>query len=203
MLSDDEPRLWVDATQSELVVAQILAIEAWHRTWPEGGVAEVPASRDARGERARQMHALEAIRDAMRAQTAKRLKAAPAVPQQSPRVVVAHRHAWFVDRLSQALEDYGIAMVARLNNGAEALGVTVAEQPDLLLIEDAMPLVRGEDVLKEVQQFAPRTLVAIQVDKTERARRLTELGADAALSRTVPPPDVAGDLAALVALHRI
>jgi DNA-binding NarL/FixJ family response regulator len=115
--------------------------------------------------------------------------------------VVVNRNPWFVDRLCLALEQYGIDMVARLSNGAEALGVTIAEQPDLLLIEDAMALMRGEDVIAQAQQFAPRTLLAIQVDRESRAKDLTAMGADAALSRQRAPVDVAADIAGLVAAH--
>ena len=205
MLPPQTPRAWGSATEPELIVAQILAIDAWHRAWPiEGEAASAAQTRESRLERNRQMATLRAVQDALREHAARHLaEETSSLLQQAPaRAVVASRDPWFQDALCAALEDYGIVMAARLSNGAEALGVTIAEQPDLLLVEDAMSFLRGEDALRGALEFAPRTLVVVRVSGAARAAALEAAGADAVIPRNAPPVDVAHDLAALVAAHR-
>lgn len=46
----------------------------------------------------------------------------------APRAVVAHHHEWFVDKVSEGLRDAGVHVVGSTDNGADALGMVVAEQ---------------------------------------------------------------------------
>jgi DNA-binding NarL/FixJ family response regulator len=91
-----------------------------------------------------------------------------------------------------------IAVVARLTNGAEAVGAVVAEQPDLLLVEDSLPMMSGEDVVREVRTFAPLTRIGAQVAHDDRIAAMLDAGAHSAYTRRVPPADVAAALVGLL-----
>ena len=202
--ADHPERSWGAASEADLVIGQILAIDAWFRACPEASVPATKSSREDRMERDRQRRTLEAISSAIRSRTAlgQEDDNAPKSKPGSLRAVVAHRNPWFVQTLSAVLAEYGVHMVDQLVNGAEAIGVTIAEQPDLLVIEDAMALLTGVQAVQLAGRYAPRTLTAVQVGHRERIQRLLEAGADVAFVRSVPLRDVAGDLTALVEAHR-
>jgi DNA-binding NarL/FixJ family response regulator len=115
-----------------------------------------------------------------------------------PRAVIVHRNEWFKDKVIAGLESYGIHVIGRLENGAEAVGFAVAEQPDLLLVEDKLPMINGDEVIRQVRQYAPNTLSAAQVSHDGGVATLLAAGARTAFTRRVPPDDVARDLAQLV-----
>jgi DNA-binding NarL/FixJ family response regulator len=106
-------------------------------------------------------------------------------------VVLAHRSQWFLAKVTSALEAAGLTVVARLSNGADAVGVAVAEQPDLLPVEDNLCIVTGEEVVREVRRFSPHTAVAAQVPYGDSVGRLLDAGAVSVFTRQVPPADVA------------
>jgi CheY-like chemotaxis protein len=107
------------------------------------------------------------------------------------RIILAHRNEWFLDRLSRLLEASGWQVVARMDNGADAVGAAVAEQPELLLVEDTLAMVPGEQVVREVRQYCPQTVVAAQVAYSDRVGALLDAGASEVFTRKVPPADVA------------
>ena len=118
------------------------------------------------------------------------------------RAIVVHRNRWFSDTVCADLALRSIVVVTTLTNGAEAVGATLAEQPDLLLVEDSLPMLSGEDVVREVRAFAPRTRIAAQVAHDDRIARMLEAGASTAYTRRVPPVDVAQGLAELLRGHQ-
>ncbi len=59
-------------------------------------------------------------------------------------------------------------MVASSGNGADAVGTVVAEQPDLLLVEDLLAMVPGELVVREAARFSPSTVVRAQASHAGR-----------------------------------
>jgi CheY-like chemotaxis protein len=61
-----------------------------------------------------------------------------------------------------------------VDNGADAVGVVAAEQPDLLLVEDRLPMVSGEQVIAGVRTFSPNTLIAAQVAYSDRVGALLD-----------------------------
>ncbi|MBW3611859.1 MAG: hypothetical protein KY438_10085, partial [Actinobacteria bacterium] len=68
----------------------------------------------------------------------------------------------------------GVRVVARLDNGADALGVVVAEQPDLVLVEESLAMLPGQEVVREIRQFSPHTLVVAQVAYGDRAGQMLD-----------------------------
>jgi CheY-like chemotaxis protein len=110
------------------------------------------------------------------------------------RAVVVHRNPWFTRKLSDALASEGIDVLAQLDNGADAVGMVVAEQPDLLLLEDPLPMMTAEQVVHEVRTYSPHTFVAVQAD-TGAIGQLLSAGAGSVFTRQITPVSLARDLA--------
>jgi hypothetical protein len=119
--------------------------------------------------------------------------AAPATAHMT--AVIAHRHDWFVGKIADALAEHGVAVVAACNNGADALGTIIAEQPDLVLVGDALAMLTSEELIAEVALLAPQTVVAAQVGHGDQVGRMLDAGARTAFTRQVPPAEVAAALA--------
>lgn len=85
-------------------------------------------------------------------------------------------------------------MAATTTNGAAAIGIAVAEQPDLVLVEDALPMTTGVQVVQQVRRFSPETVVAAQVAHGDAVPPLVDAGAAAVFVRSVPPADAAARL---------
>jgi CheY-like chemotaxis protein len=77
------------------------------------------------------------------------------------RAVVAHHHPWFVAALTKALEEGGVQVVGVTANGATAVGVAVAEQPDVVIVQDVLEMLRGEEVAAAVREYVPHAAVIV------------------------------------------
>ena len=190
-------------TEAELTRQQVEAIDAWHRARRE--VEEAArvreASREARMDLARQLEVLRSQHAAIVARADRSLaeRVRPTGRQAPLRAVLVHRHAWYVDKVAAGLQEAGVVVVDRLENGAEAVGAVVVEQPDLLLVEDVLPMLPGEQVVRETRAFSPGTVVVGQVAHADRAPAMLAAGAHTAVTRQVPPLDVARDALVLLA----
>ena len=191
-------------TRSEIELAsqQLRAVAAWHRARRAAEVAaQAPAgSREERMDLDRRLEVLQAQHEAIVRRAEEALAGGVRVMRAGTplRAVVAHRNQWFADKLCADLVQRGVSVVARTDNGAEAVGVTVAEQPDLLLVEDRLAMLPGEDVVRQARTFAPSAVIAAQVAYEDRIAVLLEAGADSAYARRVPPVSVAQGLADLL-----
>ncbi|MDX6267549.1 MAG: hypothetical protein QOD70_2289 [Frankiales bacterium] len=114
------------------------------------------------------------------------------------RAVIAHRNAWFASKLAELLAQADVQLLERVDNGADAVGLVVAEQPDLLFVEDSLLMVTGDEVILEARRFCPGTRIGARVEYDERVGVLLEAGADMVATRQVPPLRVAQQLLALV-----
>ena len=187
----------------DLARQQLEAIDRWHearrttRTAAQLGTA----SREARMDLARRLDVVRAEHRALVERTHAQLRSSVELLQRTTarRAIVVHRNPWFMDKVAADLVLRRIDVVALMTNGAEAVGAVVAEQPDLLLVEDSLPMLGGEDVVREVRRFAPRTRIGVQVAHAGRIAALLDAGADSAYTRRVPPADVAAALAELLA----
>lgn len=197
------PSVRVGARRSDvqLVLEQLGAIEAWTRA--HAAAAHVPAglSREDRLDLARRGDAVARQRQAMLDRTAAQLRDSGDLlrPAATTRAVLAHRNAWFRTAVATGLRDAGVDVVADLVNGADAVGVVVAEQPDVLLVEDRLPMVCGLELCRAVATWAPRTLLAVQVADEWQIGPLLDAGATTVFTRRTPPADVAGALATALA----
>ncbi len=89
-------------------------------------------------------------------------------------------------------------LAADLENGADALGVVVAEQPDFLILDDKLPMFSGLEVTKAVARFAPRTVVLVQVADHWEVGPFLDAGATTVYTRRTSPADIAADVVATV-----
>lgn len=89
-------------------------------------------------------------------------------------------------------------VVAGTDNGADAVGLTVAEQPDLVLVEDTLSMLTGVEVIREVRRFSAETVVVAQAAHGDRVGQLLDAGASAVFTRRTPPADVALSLLWLI-----
>jgi DNA-binding NarL/FixJ family response regulator len=89
-----------------------------------------------------------------------------------------------------ALEmDSGIRVVAEAENGLEGIEVVTAHQPDVVILDMAMPVMDGLEALPQMKRASPgsRVLVVSGFDPATMAASATEAGADGYLQKGVPP----------------
>lgn len=128
-----------------------------------------------------------------------RLCGVPLQRQAQRRLVIAHRNEWFASKVAEVLEAEGVRVPAWLENGADAVGAVIAEQPDVALVEDALAMRSGEQVIRKLRQFCPDTILVTQVAHGDRVGSLLDAGAAAAFTRSVAPGDVAQKILELLA----
>ena len=122
--------------------------------------------------------------------------------QIAPRtVLLAHRNQWFLDRVTGVLTQHGhgIAVVGTVDNGADAVGCAVAEQPDAVLVADSLAMLPGEDVVRELRHYCGASRPVAQDEHGGRVGALLDAGAAAVYTRRVPPVDVAAGICRLLA----
>lgn len=190
-------------SEIELAERQLRAIEMWTRArrLVEEAASSTARSREMRMDLDRRREVLRAQHEAIVARTAESLASSVRVLRRAAprRAVVAHRHQWYADKLCADLTARGVLVIGRLDNGAHVVGVTVAEQPDLVLVEDRLAMLSGEDVVRELRRYAPEAVIAAQVAYEDRIAPMLDAGATAAYARQVPPLDVSADLVRLMA----
>lgn len=186
----------------DVVAQQLTAIERFHgyRHLAEEAAAAAARSRELRMDAARRLEVVRREHEALVARADEQLRRTGDLLHGSaaPRVVLAHRNAWFAGRVAELLRDAGAQVVASVDNGADAIGVAVAEQPDLMLVEDALPMATGAQVVQQVLRFSPDTRVAAQVAYSDGMSPLLDAGAASVFVRSVPPADVAAALLELL-----
>jgi CheY-like chemotaxis protein len=188
-------------TDLDLAVTQIGAVDRFTTHLRETqAAADVATTREARMDASRLRDVLRRQHEALVAHCDAQLAATtrPALSRADRRIVIAHRNEWFAGKVTQALELRGLRVAATTANGAEAVGIVVAEQPDLVLVEDALPMTTGAQVVQQVRRFSPDTVVAAQVAYGDGMAPLLDAGAAAVFVRSVPPADVATRLLELL-----
>ncbi|MCW2606416.1 MAG: hypothetical protein JWO60_1109 [Frankiales bacterium] len=179
---------------SALAQRQLAAIESFQqaRRALEAVEPEVSAPRDARLDLARRLDVVRRQHAALVERTQQALALGLDLADTGrPRALVVHRSTWYAERLSSALVEEGVVVLARLENGADAVGACVADQPDLLLLEDPLPMMTGEQIVREVARWSPQTCVCVQSDDAGLAEQLRRAGAREVLGRQAPPVQVA------------
>jgi CheY-like chemotaxis protein len=179
----------------DLAALQLDAIERFNasRRLAQEASAVAGRSREMRMDANRALEVMRRQHDALVARTHEQLRLTGDVlhDTRTHRVVVAHRNEWFVGKLVGSLQEAGLSVVACVDNGADAIGLAVAEQPDLVLVEDALPMVPGEEVVREVRRYAPSAAITVQVAYDDRVGLFLDAGATSVLTRRVPPAEVA------------
>ena len=200
-----EPGLptWRPRSELDLAAQQLQAITRFNdaRRMAEGAAAAVARSREMRMDVARSLEVLRREHDAVVRRAHEQLRVTGSMLRGTPgrRVVIAHRNDWYVGKVTAALQDRGLLVVARVDNGADAVGIAVAEQPDLLLVEDTLAMLPGEQVVRDVRSYCPQTLIAAQVSHGDRVGALLQAGAGAVFTRQVPPAEAVTGMLDLLA----
>ncbi len=107
------------------------------------------------------------------------------------RAVLAHRDLGLVGEVARRLTAAGVQIVGAFSDGADAAGTIVAEQPDLVLVQDALPTMSGLDVLDRVRTFCPDAVFGAQVADHGGIGAYVDAGACAVFTRRVPTEEVA------------
>lgn len=185
-------------SHEELAKTQLAAIDAWNRARCSTEAAAEPTrvSREMRLDLTRQREAVQREHAALLARSEQVLRlSGRQLPETVPvRAVLAHRSAWVRDRVAGRLGEAGVEVVGAFEDGAEASGTIVVEQPDLVLVEDLLPTVPGLQVLRRVRTFSPWAVTAAQVGDSGSIDAFVEAGAAAVVTRRVPPDDLADHL---------
>ena len=194
VLSADVPPGWRPRSELDLAAQQLQAIARFNdaRRMAEAAAAAVARSRELRMDVSRSLEVLRREHDAVVQRAHEQLRVTGALLRSTPerRVLIAHRNEWFAGKVAHGLQDRGLLVVARVDNGADAVGIAVAEQPDLVVVEDTLAMVPGEQVVRDVRDYCPDAVVAAQVAYGDRVDALLEAGASAVFTRNVPPLDV-------------
>lgn len=77
------------------------------------------------------------------------------------RILLADDHCLFRSSLRSLLETRGIEVVAEASNGREAIDLTVALKPDLVLMDLAMPVLGGIEATRHLVEAMPEVKVVI------------------------------------------
>ncbi len=199
-LSSSLPTLvaWRTRTQQQVLWDQLRGVEAWRRSRdpqllgadPSGGRG---LSREQRLDAARRQAALQRERRALFAALDRQLRdSAEFLSRPSrPRVVLAHRSDWLLERVAEGFVGHGFDVLALLSDGADAIGTAVAEQPDVLVVEDRLPSATGLEVLHAVRQLAPRTVLAVHLLGAGDVGPYLQAGARSVVTRRVAPDALA------------
>ncbi len=199
-LAVERPR-WAARSLANLVHDQLTAMQTFHedRNAAECAAAATGTTREQKLDAHRRLDVVRRQHQALVAASQASLDAAGSpLLRLAPRVLLVHRNEWLRTRVTADLGERGLEVIAQLDNGADGIGVLVAEQPDVLLVEDTLPQVTGMHILAATRRYAPRTMTAIQVPYEDSMAAAFEAGAVAVFTRRIPPADIAGELARLV-----
>lgn len=183
--------------ESDLAHDQLRGIEQWTRTHGVRAAATRTASatREARLDLSRRSETRRLEHEALMSRANDQLVSGARLLRHAPQAVLAHRNAWFTGKVADRLVERGVEVVAVVEDGASASGALVVEQPELLLVEDRLPVLSGLEVVERARAFAPATLTAVQLMDSTAVLRFQDAGACAVFARRVPPREVADVLA--------
>lgn len=194
MREDDRPWTGSQATYDE---EQLLGINAWHRT--RRSVHEKlgdPSSRVAREaglDLRRRLDVLRRQHESLLAHSAARLGPCPG--EGSPvRCVIAHAHDWSRRRITQELERAGADVVLSCANAADAVGASLGEQPDVVLVGDRLAMMSALEVVRDLRCFVPASRVVVQARSSGDAGVLADAGASNVLPPRLSPAEVAAQV---------
>jgi CheY-like chemotaxis protein len=182
---------------------QVEAIDAWHerRRQQEATAGSVDDSRELRIDRMRQADVLRREHSMIVQHCDVHLRSSGGpVWREGPRAVVVHRHAWRASQLADALQHRGVRVVAVLENGADAVGAAVVEQPELVILSEVLPMVSSVEVVRELHALAPHTTAVVLVEHRSSVRNLAAAGAALTLPHATSCWDAADETLALHAL---
>lgn len=184
---------------ADRMVQQVESIDAWIAARREREQAlDVPGlTRDERMDVAREVEVLRRTHDVIKGCCARDLDEDPGPMRWGGlTAVIAHRHEWFANNLALLLGEGGVTVLVCTDNGAEALGAIVAEQPDVVLAGDRLAMMPTHTLLADARLYAPSALLTVQASDQHQADAL-RIAADVVYLRSHPPSHIAVDLISL------
>ena len=103
-------------------------------------------------------------------------------------VVLADDHAFTLGGLHAALDAHlGLTVVGTAANGIEAIALVKLHQPDLAVLDYAMPDATGHEAFVEARRWSPETrfVIVTGVHAPERFAELVDLGIDGIFLKTM------------------
>jgi DNA-binding NarL/FixJ family response regulator len=102
------------------------------------------------------------------------------------RVLIADDHALFAEALDAILaSEPGIEVIGRARNGEEAVDQALALEPDVILMDIAMPVVDGVEATKRIRQEQQEACVLMLTGSNSRTdvARARDAGAAAYVTK--------------------
>ena len=109
------------------------------------------------------------------------------------RVVLADDHQIVRQGLASLLsEEPGIEVVGQASNGREAVELVEHLEPDVVVMDVSMPVMRGDDATRRIKQDLPRTrIVALSMFAEPEVReRMYQAGAESYVLKTAPSEEL-------------
>src|SRR5687768_3750128 len=110
-------------------------------------------------------------------------------PDRSWRVVIVDDNVGFTELLSRAfLRDGRFEIAAVASNGVEGVRLVTEHRPDVVVLDDEMPVMTGVEALPEILSSSPESKVVLFSANLHAATTMTaiDLGACAAVSKLDP-----------------
>lgn len=117
------------------------------------------------------------------------------------KVLVAEDDYLVSEMIVRTLSSLGIRNLVEASTGKEAVEVTLAGRPDVVLMDIEMPEMDGIEATQKIQELCPTPVVILSAhESADLARRASEAGAAAYMTK---PPDAATlDRSIAIALAR-
>jgi DNA-binding NarL/FixJ family response regulator len=109
------------------------------------------------------------------------------------RCLVADDHPALVAAVSDFLEGQGFEVVGRARDGVAAVAGVKETMPDIALVDYRMPHLSGVELLEQIRQAAPDTLIAVYTADTDQSlvSAVFDAGAHALILKDAPLADLA------------
>jgi DNA-binding NarL/FixJ family response regulator len=124
---------------------------------------------------------------------------------QSPRIAIAEDHELFQKIYQLTFESAGMEVVCMASNGDRAIREIMEHQPDVVIMDIAMPELDGLAALSVLKYMVPEVTVLVVSHMTDPlyAARALELGAAGFLSKGVPASELISAIQAILAGERL
>lgn len=178
----------------ELLAAQLRGLQRWQaaQRTTEQSAQRRGLTREQRLDAARHLHVRRREQQPLLGRIEHSGQQLQPMPARLPiTAVIAHSHTWTSERLRAELEDRAVEVVGVLTNGADAVGMSVVEQPALVVVDELLAMLSGSDVTAALGRFCPNTVVVGYATNSAAAAALLKAGVTSVLTRKVPPADAA------------
>lgn len=194
---------------AHLTQRQLVAVDQFQHALrdAERAAGNCGGSREERMDASRRLDVVRRTEQALLERAELRLREAGNGPWLELRrtALVAHRQEWFSRKVSAELTAAGVEVLGRTTIGAEAVGWAILEQPDIVIVEDTLMMLTGEQTVRELRRYCQRAVIGAVVRDNDQVGRMLDAGASTVHARATPPAllvDLVTGLAANIAVDR-